>query len=784
MRGAWLAAAALALAAGTFAQETPAVTLLGVDVRGNERTTATIVKYTSGLIEGKEIKPGDLAEAVKKLWESGLFGDAQIYVDREEPDGLYITVEVKENPVLGEVRLEGAKKKKWADFEEKAGLKPGQRLRPYQPTDAATVMRKIYAEDGYLKVVIDPELVDGKVPGTKDLVFRIAENRKVKTAEIRFNGNAAFSDRQLRRRMKETKTQKWYLFWRSPFDRKKFEEDLDLVIAYCRSQGYRDFTIVSDSASYSENGRKLFLDLEVYEGPKYYFNNVTWEGNRLFPVSELEGRLGIKKGQRYDEEEFDKAVHERVQGLYMDRGYIYSQVTPQVTPIGADSLDVNFAIVENQQVKVRKIDVAGNTKTRENVIRREFRIMPGDIFNRELLIRSAREAMILNYFANVVPDVVPVDEDEVDLLMTVEEKSSDKANASIGYAEQYGLTGGGGFEFNNLMGKGQQLIINYQEGTQYQFSQQQPSKYRNFSFSFADPMVRDTPNLLGFSLFYYLRGGSTVAFRVPLDREVRGASFRWGRRLRWPDNYFRSSWMLQGSQKVYRGSEEDLEQYVGGYRRTDGIGVTQVISRDSRNHPEFPSAGSVMQWTTALSGGPLGGNENYQKHQLRLDMYAQIVSKLVAYSSLEMGAMEKLTGRKGRPSLIPVDELFLMGGSGIPYGTMLRGYEESSVGPYDPVRYRPLGGNLMLRYTAEARFPFSENPVVYGLLFAEMGNVWRNFNEVDPLDLKRSAGLGVRMFMPMIGMIGFDYGYGLDDVPATRKSPEGWKFHILFGMPF
>jgi len=775
-----------------FPQQTlEPIRILGVDVEGNEMASDRVIKYTSGLLEGKEIIPGDFGQSVKKLWRTELFSDIQIFLEKETVDGIFIKIVVEENPILGEIKFEGNKKKKQSDFDEELDLTSGQRIQPYLINNCVEKIKEIYSEDGYLRVEVDTELLETERENVKDLTFHIKENKKVKIKEIRFIGNKVFSNFKLRRKLKETKVQRWYLFWRSTFDNDKYEEDKIALGKFYRNHGYKDFRIISDSFDYVDEGKRMVITIEVSEGHQYQFRNFTWEGNTLYSDDALMDRLNLERGDIYNEEDFNISLYEWVQGLYMDKGYIYSQITPQFIPVrkntmlnpdAVDSLDVHFVVVENHQVSVRDINISGNTKTRENVIRREFKILPGDIFNRELLMRSVREVMILNYFSNVVPDVLPVEKDKVDLLIEVEEKSSDRANASIGFTGEYGITGGASLEFNNFLGRGQQLVFSFEEGTQYSvYTSGKAAKHRRISISFTDPMINDTPNLIGFSMFYYLRGKSPYYYSIPLDREVYGGAIRFGRRFKWPDNFFRGTWMIQGTKKLYTGSEEDLEQYVGGYEKTLGISVTQFIKRDSRNHPEFPSKGSVMNWTSSLSGGILGGNENFHKHVLKCDWYTPTFWKFVLYSSLQMGAIKEIKTGREEISIIPVDEKFFMGGSGIPYGNMLRGYVDNTVGPYDG---GPLGGTVLLKCSAEFRFPFSENPTVYGLAFAEMGNVWNGFDGVDPFDLKRSAGIGIRMFMPMLGMLGFDYGYGFDDIPATEQSPEGWNFHILFGMPF
>ena len=770
-------------------QSTERITLLGVEVLGSKYVSDVYIQRTSGLVIGREILPGDFAAAVKKLWDSDAFGDIQITLDEETDEGIYIIIEVVENPELGEIDYIGDKKKQ-KEIEEKLNLYKGMRIPPFLLKSIENDVKEIYAEDGYLMAEVSAELKEGETEGRKNLHISIDKKGKVKTRKISFVGNEAFPDKKLRKQFKETKLQAWYLFWRSNYDEDKYYNDKGLLTAYYRNNGYRDFRIVSDTVYYSEEEDGFVIEIEVEEGNQYYFRNFSWSGNTIFSDEQLFYRLNIFPGDQFNQEEFDLALYERVQGTYMDDGYIYSQVVPEISPVGVDSLDVRFNVTENNQVSVRKIDIVGNTKTRENVIRRELKLMPGDIFNRELLIRSAREIMILNYFADVVPDVIPIDEDEIDLRIKVEEKVSDQATASIGFAGEYGVTGGGSVEFNNFLGKGQQLAFRFQQGAQgvnsYYYRGGQAPRYRQLSFSFIDPMVNDTPVLVGFSTFYYLRGQNSSYYGVPLDREVIGGSVRFGKRLKWPDNYFRATWVLQGTRKSYKGTEADLETYVSGLSETTGLSVGQVISRDSRNHPEFPSMGSVFTWSSTLSGGPLQTpwfdvHENFHKHVFKFDWYAPAFWKFVFTSSLQFGAIKEIPTDGVERSIIPVDDRFIMGGSGIPYGTMLRGYVDNTVGPYNG---RPLGGRVMMKYSTEFRMRFSENPTVYGLAFAEMGNVWQDFSETDIFDLKRSVGVGIRMFMPMVGMLGFDMGYGFDDIPATSESPEGWRFHVLFGMPF
>ena len=771
-----------------FLQAQSTIKILDVEIEGNVVTTDRMIRYTASLKIGNKVNPGDFSKAVKRLWRLGMFSDIQIRLDEETEKGIKITIIVEETPILGKISFKGNKKIKDSQLEEKLMLVSGQRLKLNTIHEKIQELKTIYAEKGFLLVEIESELSqaenvrsnDSKILEiTKDLTFNIKENRKVKIVSIELNGNKSFSDWRLRRVIKNTKQQRWYLFWRSHFDAEKFEEDIESLTAFYKNKGYRDFMFLSDSIGYSSDKKKMNVYIKIAEGAKYKFRNFTWEGNTLYDGETLGRALGLKSGDTYNEEDFNKAVYERVQSLYMDRGYIYSQIEPLVTPVGMDSLNVHFRISENHKVFVRNIMIGGNTTTRENVIRRELRIFPGDVFSREKLIRSQQAAWMLNYFSNVVPDVVRVDEDQVDLDIVVEEKSADRANANIGFTGEYGMTGGGGLEFNNFRGMGQRLIFSFNTGTNYSIiTTRTPSRYQSVNLSFTDPMVNDTPNLIGFSIYYSFRGASTGYYTE--DQILKGVSVTWGRRFRWPDDYFRGNWTFRTTERNYIDRDIIIR----------GTNLSQIITRDSRNRPEFPTLGSLFSLKTTLSGGLLGGNEDFYKHVLKLEWYTPTFWKFVLKSSLNLGIIESLPSEKDELSIIPFDERFIMGGNGIPYGNMLRGYPDNSIGPVT-TGGSPIGGNAMMKFNTEFRFPFSENPVVYGLIFGEMGNVWDSYYMTEPfnisrggaLTLRKSAGVGIRFFMPMIGMLGFDLGYGFDDITGSG-SPQGWTTTIIFGQPF
>jgi len=775
------------------------ITLLGVYVDGNKLASETMIRYTAGLRQNEVINVADFSRAVKRLWQLGLFEDVQIKIDKETPDGFFITIQVQETPILGTVHYKGNKKLKDKQLQDELEFYLGQRIKPHVLIESITKLKDFYAEDGFLLAEVEATLVDPegtiddqksdkdkqKQELTKDILFTIEENDKVKINKILFQGNESYSGFHLRRVLKETKQQRWYLFWRSYFDGKKFNEDKLALETFYRNNGYRDFTILSDTTEVNDEKKRMDIIISVIEGPRYRYRNFSWDGNTLFNNEILNRALNLKRGDYFNEEEFNEAVYNNMQGLYMDRGYIYSRVEPQFTPVDEDSLDIHFPIVENHQINVRNISIVGNDHTRENIIRRELNIYPGDIFNREMLIRSQRNLLRLNYFSNVVPDVAPVDEDEVDLEITVEEKSADRANANMGYSGIYGLSGGVGVEFANFRGLGQQFMISYNIGSRYNFYSSQPtSQFKSFSMSFVDPMIFDTPNRVGFSFYSTFRGQGT-SYYFPLDLRMVGGSVQWGRRFKWPDDYFRGYWVLRAMKKTYEGTQEELDQYVKGLSTTLGNSITQVVTRDNRDHHEFPTRGSKFTWESTFSGNILGGNEDFFKHILNFEWFSPTFWKFVLTSSFKIGVIQPLENLDNERTLIPFDEKFIMGGNGMPYGNMLRGYPDNSISP------GPMGGNALLRSVTEFRIPISENPVIYGLLFAEMGNVWNTINMTESFDipregsftLKRSAGIGIRFYMPMMGVLGFDMGYGFDVIDNTGEKP-GWNYTIIFGNVF
>ncbi len=764
-------------------QQATVVKIASIDVIGTKTATPEVVISTSGLSVGLEANQEDFSDAVKQLWSLGLFSDVKILTDRDSPEGVFLIISVEEYPRLDKVILEGNKKLKTDEIDEALGLHPGQALTPFIVYESQRIIQKLYYEDGYLLAEIIPSTFEGEKENARGIKFDITENKKVSIGEIKFTGNTQLSDRKLKKKMDNIKEERWWKFWAdTEFSIENLRADERLIEEYMHSLGYRDAEILGDSLYYSEDLKKMFFRIDLYEGDKYKYGQINISGNTIFETEDILRALGISTGDQYNSEKLMEAIELGVRSPYMDKGYLYCQINPIEMPVAADTISLTLEIAEMNPVHIRHINIVGNDKTKENVIRRELRIFPGDLFSRTALMRSQREVMILNYFGNVIPDVIPYDEDEIDLVFEVEEKNTGTATASAGYSERDGFIGTVGLQFPNFRGNGQQVSFNFQRAYSYEA----------LSISFVEPWLFNTPNLLGISLFDQDRSqgrsssyfSTTSSYSTPYDVHTTGGSITFGRRFQWPDNYFRGRWTFRGAvdrydlDKIYYQSVFDRVN-PAHLEKTSGISINQTITRDSRNAPEFPTNGSVLTLNSVYSGKALGGNESFFKQKASLEWYTPIwKDKLTLRNYFEGGILEQL--ETDSTHIIPYDEYFFMGGAGLIYGSALRGYGERSVGTLEGDAY--FGGMASFKYTLEMRFLLSPSPMMYLIGFAEAGNVWDNFNSSDLFDLKRSVGFGGRVIMPPLGMLGIDIGWGFDQDPVPDwKSPE---YHFIFGQQF
>lgn len=739
--------------------------ILGISIEGNEGTDPGLIRAHSGLSVGQDISGDDVQGAIRQLWKLNLFNDVQIIEERSTTDGVYLRIQVREYRRLDRIDVRGNRKLKGEDLNKLLNLTSGQVVRPADVTRLKTSMLKKYEEMGYLLADIQIEQDTLESNGRVRVGVEVREGDKVKVRLVDFDGNKAFADKKLRKKVRTTRKT---LFRSGEYKREKIEEDKLALVAFYQSQGYRDAEILGDTAVYTPDRRGILLTYQVSEGPTYTYGDFSWKGQRLFTEEELAKKLRVESGEKYNREAFDRSLAE-IGSMYYDKGYIYAGVTPKETVRDSQVVDVELEVVEGSEFKVNQIFVTGNTKTKEKVIRRELVLYPGETFDVSKLRRSIREVTILNYFASVVPDVVPVSENQVDLYVDVEEKSTDQANVSAGYSQRDKFIGSLGFQMNNLLGNGQQFALDWNFGQVYQA----------FSISFTEPWFRNTRTLLGFSFFDTHRGGSYYGF----DEDIIGGTARIGRRLRWPDDFFRLDYIYRLDRTKYSNFTTEFKasnprSLVEDEARVSS-GITQIITRDSRNEAEFPSLGSVNTLRSEITGGPLFGDDQFFKNEIGSQWYAPLLGELVLVSDTKVGIVEQLSSDAHD---IPYFDYFFMGGSGLSLGTSLRGYDERDVGPQSGSY--PVGGKTMFKQSFEFRYPIVRNPTIYLLGFAEGGNVWSRYEDTNPGDLRKSVGFGARLFMPFIGMIGLDYGYGIDYYDSRGIRDGRWLPHFQFGRTF
>lgn len=741
-----------------------------IRIEGNERADSSIIILNSGLRPGKEITSEDIQKAVKNLWSLKLFSDVKIFVEKQTYSGLDLLIRLEEFPRLDGWVVEGNDKLKKKDIDTELQFYKGMVLTPFKIYKGKRNLIKKYKEEGYLLAQVNIDTVyRNKYEVLAEV--KIDEGQKVQVKQIRIFGNKYLTENELKKQFSGIKEDRW---WRgADFNEKKYHEDLSNLLNYCRKKGFRDAEIVKDSIYYSENKKDMFIDIYINENQQYYFGKVTFDGNTVFSDAELRAQLLFNRGDIYNQEEFEKSIRENIQNLYYNQGYLFANIQPLEIPAGVDTVDINLRVNEGSVVRIKEIIITGNTKTNEKVVRRELKIYPGDTFNRARLERSVRDVWVLNFFANVVPDVKLIEGDDkhINLEVNVEEKSTDTANMSAGYSQRDGMIGSIGLALNNFSlahplggGDGQRLAFDWYFGRYY----------RSVSLSFTEPWTFNTPTLTGFSLFNTRSGGGFY----PWDRTVRGGSVQLGRRFQWPDNYFRGDWILRVAEtKIFNIRDPELlDSYIFYDRPTTQISLTQIIQRDSRNRPEFPTQGTVYSLMTELSGGPLQGDEDYLKNIFTVEWYIPTFAGFVLYTQSKLGVISGLH----KNFYINPGELFYMGGSGLSFSEGLRGYDEGVVGPIS-ASGQPLGGQSMFKFSTEFRIPIAPNPVIFGLFFLEAGNVWATFDETNLQDLRRGIGFGVRLFMPMIGIIGVDFGYGVDYFTPRGFRTARWKTHFQFG---
>lgn len=755
--------------------------IASIKVEGNLKSDAELIIIASGLSVSQEFNADDITKAIENLWEMNVFKDIQVYGEQIE-DGIEVVIVVKEYPRLESMDLEGQDKIDEEDIRGKMGLYTSQTVSPQHIKKAIERIKRKYAEEGYLNADVEITTYASQNDSNKVLLkIKITEGAKVKIRGINFFGNYSFADAKLEGTFDDTKSKSGVFRWfkGGDFDEKKYREDVKKLIAYYKKKGYRDFQVVKDSTYYAKNKKDFFIDIHVEEGVKYRIGDVTWTGNTLFSNEELSHAFGFSRGEIFNQEKYDKNMQEQVNAMYYDRGYIFAQIVPIEKPVSKDTLNLEFIVTEGNQVYIEKVEIRNNTKTKEKVIRRDVVAFPGEKFSREALIRSQRNLMVLNYFENVIPDVQPISQDKVNVIMTVTEKPTDTANLSMGYSAQDGLIGSAGVAFNNFLGNGQIVSLNLQLGG---------AGYRVFSVGFSEPYLFDTRTSFGAS-FYFSLDGNRRAQYVGYKQRSYGGSISFGRRLKWPDDYFLANWSVGYANSTLKPLSLSNLYPQFTYGQQQSLTLTQVIQRNSKDAAEFPKSGSVYTLTTDFGFVSIDTSgyanavrvlpQNYTRHTFRAENYYPTLWSFVLYTDFTMG-YSRTFKRNPLVEEIPQLDRFYMGGSALDIGSIqLRGYGGRGVGPQESGF--AAGGASMVKYSAEIRLPVIPSPTMYILGFAEAGNVFRSLSETDPFKVKRSFGYGFRLFMPLVGVIGLDVAYGLDKTNKNRNFP---RFHFQLGQQF
>ena len=814
----------------------------------------------SGLATGQVITvPGDdITGALKRYWRHGLFSDVKIVADKIVGNKIYLSIELKRRPRISDVIYYGIKKSERKDLEEKLSFQKGMQVTPNMIDRAKILIKKHFDEKGFKNAEIN--ILEREDPANKDQVFvdvNIDKKAKVKVHQITIEGNEVLSDKKLKRVMKKTneKGKLVNLFRAKKFIDERYEEDKQKIIEKYNELGYRDAQIEVDSVSpYDEKTVDVYM--KIYEGQKYYIRDITWVGNTVYPSDLLAEQLRMKKGDVYNQKLMNERIstdEDAIGNNYYNRGYVFYQLNPVEVNIDGDSIDLEMRIIEGPQASISHVRINGNDRLYENIVRRELRTRPGDLFSKEALERSYREIAQMGHFnpENIQPDVQPnVQDGTVDINWGLESKANDQVEFSAGWG-QTGVIGKLSLKFTNFsfanlfrkndnyrgilpQGDGQTLTISGQTNGRY---------YQSYSVSFMDPWFGGKrPNSFSVSAFYSVQTDVSSQYYNSAvmnnyynmitglgmhgynnyynnyesyydpDKSIKmfGVSVGWGKRLRWPDDYFTLSAELSYQRFMLKDwSYLYIKLNNGQYMSTgncNNLSLNLTLARNSTDNPIFPRYGSEFSASVQITP-PYSlfskkdfatyGKDNYEDaaSMYRWIEYHKWKFKAKTYTALmdikkcpvimtrtEFGILGHFNKHKRSPF-----ETFYMGGDGMTgysynYASetiALRGYENGALTPYGQEGY------AYIRLGAELRYPLMlENSTsIYALGFVEAGNAWNEVTDFNPFQLKRSAGVGVRIFLPMIGMMGIDWAYGFDKINGSTQY-SGSQFHFIIGQEF
>jgi outer membrane protein insertion porin family len=793
--------------------QTPSTyTLGGIAVSGNGRINRNVIIAYTGLKKGQEVKvPGDdIADAIKGLWRQELFKDVAIKINKvdEDRDKIYLLIDLETRPRLRRFKINGVSESEASDLREKIELVRGDIVTEQLVSNIKGKIKSYFKGEGYMnaQVAISGQNDSLFAAQSATMILDIDKGEKVKIKDITFSGNQAFDDGKLRGVLENTNRKTILnLFKSSKFIPDKYKKDKNKLVKFYRNRGYRDAAIVKDSVYQVEDDR-VKIDITVNEGEQYYFGDITWQGNTEYSTSFLNTVLSIEKGEIYSPKKLQTNLRFNQRGLdisslYMDNGFLFFNVQPVETKLYNDTVDLEIRITEGKQATIDEITVSGNTKTSDHVILRELRTRPGDKFSRSDIIRSRRELSQLGYFdakkINITPQPDP-EEGTVDINYDVVEKPSDQLQLQGGWGAGQ-LVGSIGIQFNNFSldkidnfdawrplpaGDGQKLSLRaYSNGP----------RYSSLNFSFTEPWFGGKkPNALTVGAYYSVqaRGGFGSSNRRSL--QIIGANVGLGKRLQFPDNYFRLKNTLEFQQynlNDYRALPLDFNN---GTSYT--ISLKHKISRNSVNKRIYPTSGSEfslsLKYTPPISAfssvdyGEVSAQRRFKwiefhRWKFKSSYFLNLGGDLVLNPRANFGYLGFFNDEIG----VTPFERFFVGGDGLQGFRLdgrelirLRGYKQDALSPQE-------GANTFTKLTMELRYPVIQkrSATIYFLGFLEGGNSWLGIDKFNPSDIHRSAGGGVRVFLPMFGLLGVDWGYGFDseNIPGNPG-----QIHISIGQRF
>ena len=800
----------------------------GIRVSGAEYADANALIAISGFRVGDKIRiPGaPFGKAVQNLWNLKLFTDVQIIQERTQGDLVFLEIAVVELPRYTRHSFTGVKKSAHDDLNDVINkyIQKGAILTENAKTSLRYGLAQYFVDKGFLDATVKLKTQpDERSPNSVKIEFNIDKGKRIRIADIQFKGNTTVKDRTLRKKMKET-ARISRIFKKSKLIREKFEEDKQHIESYYNTIGFRDARVNNDSIWRDKKGR-VMIQLDINEGSRYYFRNVIWTGNTIYETKFLNQVLGIERGDVYNQELLDTRLQfsqdgRDISSLYLDNGYLFFRVDPMETAIDGDSIDLELRIYEGPQATIDRVTIKGNDRTHEHVIRRELFTRPGDKFSRSDIIRSQRQIVNLGYFD---PEKLSIDtpvnpeRGTVDIVYTLAEKPSDQLELSAGYqpASIYnsgGVIGTLGVTFNNfslrnLPNKESWNPLPQGDGQRFSIrGQTAGDRFQSYNATFTEPWLGGKkPNSLTIAGFYNRYASGFVGDISYRKLDIIQGTLGFGTRLKIPDDnfIFRADLDIQTLRlNNWQGFIDDAGRNVlQGIYHNYNLALT--IARNSINDPIFPKTGSLfslkMQATPPYSFfrdkdyyntddvQKLYGLAEYIKWRFDAEWYTTVVGKLVLKTQAKVG----LLGRWSDKTNLSPFERFELGGDGLNNQNFglngrdiisLRGYDVSDImTPY------PGGAGVFSKYTVELRYPISTNPssTIFVTAFAQGGNAWARIRDYNPFDVRRSAGLGLRVFLPMFGTLGFDYGFGFDKpdlISNGAKWTEFGRFNIVLGF--